>query len=368
MWLLILLLFSNSNVVHPFPVFTFNGTFSSPTATPSYAHLVNNIDLPDTFILCTSVKQARFDDVGFYVISGEDSGDWLTTQFSTYYYSNETWLTVWWDGAFYGAGKLQNPIIDKWYHICLKLALKASEIEANVNGQLIGRIQGKAITNTPNQLGMKMGLGHDNLQFQGSMTNIRVLEEVNASKTSILPCEQGQNNLLSWSPKNWTPVGFQWSLVEVLEDLICLPSDFYNLAIPLEMTFNESLDTCRHKLNNSIIPFETDNKWFLRYVSWYMNTTAGACPYIWTPLKKLKSEGLLLDINNNIEITNQNWAKGQPNGGKYEKFVAIMVAQRALADASPNWLSCSSCRISNMLLLELAGLCKDSLIGNVRVK
>ena len=73
MWHLILLLFSQCNVVQPFPVFTFNGTSPTSTPTPSYAYLVNDVDLPDKFILCTSVKQARFDDVGFYVISGKDS-------------------------------------------------------------------------------------------------------------------------------------------------------------------------------------------------------------------------------------------------------------------------------------------------------
>ena len=72
MWLLILSLLFLCNVVQPFPVFTFNGTSSISTATSSYAYLVNNLDLPDKFVLCTSVKQARFDDVGFYVISGRE--------------------------------------------------------------------------------------------------------------------------------------------------------------------------------------------------------------------------------------------------------------------------------------------------------
>ena len=109
MWLLIILLVSHCNAAQPFQVFTFNGTSSTSTPTPSYAYLVNDLDLFDKFILCTSVKQARFDDVGFYVISGKDSGEWLTTQLRAF--ADETWLTVWWDEALYRVGKLQNPAI-----------------------------------------------------------------------------------------------------------------------------------------------------------------------------------------------------------------------------------------------------------------
>ena len=99
------------------------------------------------FTLCTSVKQARYDDVGFYVISGKDSGEWLTTQFITF--STEIWLTVWWDGSLYRAGKLKSPSLDVWYHICLNFDLKTSKIEVNVNGHLIGKVNGKSIMNTP---------------------------------------------------------------------------------------------------------------------------------------------------------------------------------------------------------------------------
>ena len=144
-WHLILLLFSQCNVVQPFPVFTFNGTSPTSTSTPSYAYLVNDLDLPDKFILCTSVKQARFDDVGFYVISVKNSGEWLITQFTKF--KNETWLTLWWNESRYWVGKLRNPMLDIWYHICLEFDLKLMAIEANVNGQLIGRVRGKDITN-----------------------------------------------------------------------------------------------------------------------------------------------------------------------------------------------------------------------------
>ena len=80
-------------------------------------------------------------------------------------------------------------MLDNWYHICLKLDLQMSEIEANINGRMIGMVHGKNITNKPDKLAIKIGLGHDNKQFQGSMTNIKVLREVDSSNTLSRPCE-----------------------------------------------------------------------------------------------------------------------------------------------------------------------------------
>ena len=56
-------------------------------------------------------------------------------------------------------------------------------------------------------------------------------------------------------------VGSDWSLVEEFDEMFCVPSDHYSLAIPLKMTINESMDTCK-KLNNSIIPFQEDLETF----------------------------------------------------------------------------------------------------------
>ena len=361
MWLLLFSLIIHCKVVQPFPVFTFNGTSPTSTPTPSYAHLVNDVDLSDSFTLCTSVKQARFNDVGFYVISGEDSKEWLTAQFSKFI--DETWLTIWWDEAHYRVGKLQNPMLDIWYYTCLNFDLMTSEIEANVDRQLIGKVQGIGITNKPDKLTIKIGLGHNNEQFHGSITNIKILELVKASNTLSSPCKQEQDDILSWSPENWSLVGTQWSLIEEFEDQVCGSRDFYNLAISSKMTLDESLEICEHKLNKSIIPYEHDKDAFHRYVAWHLETTGGVCPYIWTPLTKLESEGLFLDRNNNNETKIQNWAKGQPNGGKYENFVVIAATLGALADAEAEASFCSTCRISNMLLLQLDGRCEYSLIG-----
>ena len=84
MWLLFLPIFLQSKVTEAFPVFTFTGTSSDSSENLSFAYLEADVKLPDTFILCSSVKQARFDDVGFLSVSGKDSLEWLRLDHRTY--------------------------------------------------------------------------------------------------------------------------------------------------------------------------------------------------------------------------------------------------------------------------------------------
>ena len=71
-------------------------------------------------------------------------------------------------------------------------------------------------------------------------------------------------------------------------------------------------------------------------------------------------------MNNNAEAELQVWVKAEPNGDRDENFVVIDVPRAALNDVAEDKLSCSSCLVSSSLLLQLHGLCKDSLIGNVK--
>ena len=98
----------------------------------------------------------------------------------------------------------------------------------------------------------------------------------------------------------------------------------------------------------------------------HRNTTRNICSYIWTPFSDQESEGLFLNMNNNeVEAELQVWDKAEPNGDRDENFVVIRVPQATLNDVAGNKLSCSSCRVSSSLLLQLDGLCEHSLIGNV---
>ena len=134
MWLLILSILCQRLVIQAIPVYTFNG--SSIASQPSFAYLVKEVQLPDAFILCSSVKQARFDDVSFWLVSGQDSLEWMRMDFRTF--SNKVKLKLRWGEQTYILGNLQNPKLDFWYHICISLDLTESEIEVAVNGDHIG--------------------------------------------------------------------------------------------------------------------------------------------------------------------------------------------------------------------------------------
>ena len=86
--------------------------------------------------------------------------------------------------------------------------------------------------------------------------------------------------------------------------------------------------------------------------------------YIWTPLTDQNSEGVFFNMNNNSEAEFQIWNKIEPNGGRDENFVMINVAQGVLNDVDKTRLFCSSCLLSSSLLVQLDGLCEDSIIGD----
>ena len=360
MWTFLLPLLFDSLVVQAYPVFTFKSTLRK---SPSFTFLAKDIHLPENFILCSSIKQARFDDVGFYTIDGQDSQQWLEMEFQTF--SNETKLIVRRGRDLHKLGELLNPRLDFWYHICMMVDLKEGKIEVAMNGKWLGNATIN-VNNAPSKLSMKIGMGHKNTQFQGSVANIQLFKEGNVTTMSRSPCQSWPSTLLTWDPNNWNVTDSDWVLTEEFEDIFCNISDNYNLAIPTWSTIQESLDICKHKLNNSVIPFEENHVSFLKYIEWHANTTGGTCVDIWSPFSDKQSEGVFINMNNNNNTPNINfWSESEPNGGKDENFVVISVARKALVDVPEKTRGCSSCSISSSMFLKLDGLCKSSMIGKI---
>ena len=362
---LLWLILCHGFIIEAFPTFVFNSVSSLKEQTHSFASLIEGIQLPDNFILCSSIKQARFDDVGFYTLNGQDSQQWLAMEFQTF--SKETKLMIR-RGKDIHTLEFLDPKLDFWYHICLRVNLKESKIEVAVNGKWLGNASIN-VTNVPSKLSMNIGVGHyDIKQFQGSVANIQIFNEGNVAAISRSPCNSWPSTLLAWDPKSWKVNGSDWVLREEFENIFCDMSDNYNLAIPTWSTIQESLDICKHKLNNSIIPFEEDQNLFFKYIKWHVNTTGGVCFDIWTPFSDKETERVFLDMNDNTRKELHLWDEIEPNGGRDENFVVISVARKALVDVPERTRGCSSCSISNSLLLKLDGLCKDSMIGNIQPK
>ena len=351
--------------IKAFPVFTYGGSLD-PSEAPSFASLVTDAQLPETFIVCSSSKEATFDDVGFYTILGDDSSDWLTVIVWPLW--GGVTLTVIWDREPHFAGYIPNPIVDHWYHTCLKMDLITKEIEFAVNGLLMEKAVGKNITNMPSKLQMNIGVGQDKRQYRGSVANIQIFAEGDIKEISAAPCKQRQGTLLLWNPNLWRVVGSNWLLKEEYEEIICVPYERYNLAISSKITLEESLNICKEKLKNSFIPYPENHSAFLKYVAWHQDITGGRCTKVWTPLTDLTSEGVFLNMNNNSIQQYQIWDKGQPNGGKNENFAVINLQYAAMNDANERMSFCSTCSLSSSLLLRLDGVCEDSIIGNLHPK
>ena len=206
---LLKIIFFNYITVQGFPVFTFDG-FLDISEAPSYASLASDVKLPDNFVICSSSKEATFNYVDFYTILGDDSSDWLTVIVWPLW--GGVTLTVIWDREPHFAGYIPNPIVDHWYHTCLKMDLITKEIEFAVNGLLMEKAVGKNITNMPSKLQMNIGVGQDKRQYRGSVANIQIFAEGDIKEISAAPCKQRQGTLLLWNPNLWRVVGSNWLL------------------------------------------------------------------------------------------------------------------------------------------------------------
>ena len=247
--------------------------------------------------------------------------------------------------------------------------MNENSIEVAVNGEQMGKVRGRKITNTPTKLAMTIGEEFGDKQFHGYVSNIQVMTDGNLTNLSAFPCKGSPNAALPWDPQNWEIIGQEWSLTEEFEHLFCNITDNYNLAISSWITFQESMDICKYKLNYSLVSFEEDRDLFNNYVSWHNVTSGGDCYYVWTPFSDEHTEDVFLNMNTNTEAQLASfWEKDEPNGGRDENFVQIVVQKNALNDANVNSLSCSSCLISSSLLLQLDGRCEESLIGNFKIK
>ena len=265
----ILLVIINFIAVQTFPVFTFDELLDA-SETPSFASLVANVKLPETFIVCSSSKEASFGRAPVYSIFGEDLSEWLTMVIQVIW--GKTRLTIYWDGGFYHARDLQDPKLDFWYHTCLKIDLSKKEIDCSVNGVLFSKFVGINITNVPKNLIMNIGVGRGNSQFRGSVANIQVFKKGDIKEISAAPCKDREGTLLSWNPQLWRVTGPHWLLTEEYREIICAPYEHYKIAIPSKLTFNESRNICKEKLNNSVIPYPENHSALLRYVNWHLRT------------------------------------------------------------------------------------------------
>ena len=351
--------------VPAFPVFTFSDSFYPP-APPSFASLTRNVELPNTFILCSSSRLARIDDRGIFSILGQDGSQWLSVSF--FQHPNIVIMWASWDDGWYRLGILENPRLNYWYHVCLQVDTPRNEITGVVNGKFVGSAIGENISNTPTSLQMAIGkwenFNSNEVQFEGSVTNIQLFSpKHNITALSSEPCAL-EGDLLAWRAGDWRVEGERWLLVEEIKESMCDQGTKYTVAIPVDMEIHMAMGICRKKLSNSYIPHQNTLEEAQKYGAWYFNITGGTCKSVWTPFSDEQIEGKFVNMNDGLE-TNLFWGKTQPNGGRAENYVKMSPPRHLYTDVQEKSPSvCSSCVLDRSLLLRLDGLCEDSHIGD----
>ena len=353
--------------------FSFNGSFhtSSP---PSFAFLdeEEEVELPPHFILCSSHKQANFDDRAFLSVLGKDRRQWLALLTWQYPGSITLWAEL--DGGFYEFGEIENPKLLFWYHTCVEINSEKGFIAGAVNGEKMRRHEVKNISNTPSTLSMVIGKWSNNFyglgdeQFHGSVTNIKLFsppQDITLLSENLCALK---GDLLSWSPDKWKTSGSQWIAVEEEKGVdICNQSKTYLLVMPVALSIHEARDICEGKLGGGKIPRHDNAESLQKYVGWYVKTCNSACTNIWTPYSDETKEGEFVEMDTGIEAPFLPWEKSQPNGGRGENFVQMVLKSASDfnyfdVDATVRH-TCASCLLNKSLLLQLDGLCPETLIG-----
>ena len=193
----------------------------SPSGSEISSLILSNsseVPLPDIFILCTSHQQSRMDNKGFYHIYGEDGQPWMSTHFETVSGTHNS-VGLW--GTFGGMwiyfGKITEPKLFFWYHICQKVDTSQGRISVSVNGhQRATNISAENLKrNKPRVLGGRIVVGKAtqvsttkdpiDQQFLGSVSNVNIFSAGNLS-IEVLSSNNTCNvegDVLPWSSAFW---------------------------------------------------------------------------------------------------------------------------------------------------------------------
>ena len=352
-WVVASLLLLTCPPCTPYPVYSYTGP-PTPNSSLSFATLATVAALPGQFTLCSSSRQARFDDRSPYSVLGGDGGPWVVP---VLWESPGHTIHLWarWAGIWLKLGLVEEPRLGPWYRVCLGVDTTARRVTAALNGHLLGSASTDlAIANTPPTLTVVIGRSHsggEEEQFYGAVTNVQMfpgLEEVEELSGRV--CEEVGAEV-PWRPGEWRVTGGRWQLVE--EEGGCGGAATYTLALPVEMERGGAMDTC-HKLGHGTVPAHQDAASLEEYRAWYQGATAAACAFLWTPYSDSALEGAWSSLEDGSTTTFLPWMAGQPNGGTTENFIRMTLAAEPAQynDFDPEAkATCGSCRLSRSILI-----------------
>ena len=96
-----------------------------------------------------------------------------------------------------------------------------------------------------------------------------------------------------------------------------------------------------------------------------MKKSNSDCGAVWLPLSDEKEEGVYRNTYTGMIETYLPWAPNQPNGGKSENYVLLLLDVAGYDDNDKTDEFCVSCTLDRNITFRRQGLSKQSYLGDL---
>ena len=171
-----------------------------------------------------------------------------------------------------------------------------------------------------------------------------------------------KGNYLAWSDMTFSRFGPGAFQLDEDEDEVCdvLP-DFYDIFLPAKTSWTYANHLCEVLGGGMMTGVEDDQE--MRKLAKRVKGISESCPSLWMPVSDANKEGFWENTNTNSQAKFLPWTEGQPNGLETQNYVALETENFEFGDTNKKELHCSSCTLKTNAVLNLRGVCEDSLLG-----
>ena len=267
-------------------------------------------------------------------------------------------------------GRVENPALDFWYHICLAMYTDQNKVDVAINGALvasgvdIGTGMGE---NMAKELKGNMVVGKWNYtstgeeeQFVWSITNLAFFTGSPDLAALTADLCNSQGNLLSWDNMRWRVSGEVIEL-DVSAEEVCRQESSYKLLLTAPMGQRDAVATC-DKLGHGNMVVAAEREEINDVVKWVGGETKGAmkCSFLWTPFSDRSEEGTFVNVETGEEQKTIAWKSGQPSGGTTENSLKININLKLIEDEKEANGDCFACKLKRSFSAALRGGCDET--------
>ena len=268
-------------------------------------------------------------------------------------------------------GRVENPTLDFWYHICLDIDTAQNTVAAAINGELVGDGielgEGMAREMT-SQLKGSLVVGKWNYtftgeeqQFVGSVTNLAFFTGSKHRDLAALTEDlcNIQGDFLPWDDMGWKVDGVVAEL-EVSAEKVCRQKTSYSLLIVEPMGQQDAVATCSKLGHGRMVEAATEQE-IREVVSWVEQRQGDKnCSFLWTPFSDQATEGTFVNIESGKEQSKLAWKSKQPSGGSTENSLRIDMESKLIEDVKEAEGDCFLCKLERSFTARLRGGCEET--------